>query len=352
MSAGGLPDRWRLVALDLVAVCLAASTFLQGGEPDLLFHAIWVVLVIEAFAFGLRVSIPRILLAAVLVVLYSVLEDASGLRPLEIPDLVFTEWPFMFAIILIVAVMADRVTTANRDIAGLERRTHEQLLTAREDERHRLSADLHDGIGQTLTALVLTLDAVETGLGDPDAVPASSREALGRAQEIAGLALEETRTVARALRPTRMQDIGLANAIRELAANAGRPVEVDFDPKLAAPRLLPVEDEMQVYRIVQEAVANAVRHAAADTISIGLRTVRGRTLQVEITDDGAGFDPGQAKGVGLGLAGMQERARAIGGTLSLYSRPGLGTRIRLLLPMLPAPGSGRTLADALPRGLM
>jgi signal transduction histidine kinase len=95
---------------------------------------------------------------------------------------------------------------------------------------------------------------------------------------------------------------------------------------------------MQAYRIVQEAVANAVRHAAADTISIGLHSVRGRKLQIEIVDDGSGFDPRRCTGLGLGLAGMQERARKIGGTLSLDSRPGLGTRIRLLLPMRPLRG--------------
>ena len=336
MSGGGLPARWRLVALDLVAASLAASTFLQHGEPDLLFHAVWVVLVIEAFWFGRRVSIPRILIASSIVVTYSVVDELSSMRPLEVSSLIFTEWPLMFAIIFIVAIMADRVTTANRDIAGLERRTHEQYLMARDDERHRLSADLHDGVGQTLTALVLTLDAAEAALATPgQAVPAASLEALHRAQEIAGMALEETRDVARRIRPGRMKEIGLANAIRELAAHAGRPVEVAFDPRLAAPSLLPVEDELQAFRIVQEAVANAVRHASAGTIVVALRSVRGGRLQIEVVDDGTGFDPRESGGDGLGLQGMRERAAAIGGTLSLDSRPGLGTRMRLLVPLLP-----------------
>ena len=336
IGGGGLPARWRLVALDLVGVSLAASTFLGRGEPDLLFHGVWVVLVIEAFWFGLRVSIPRIVLAAALVVSYSLIDEVTRMRPLEVYDLIFTEWPLMLVIILIVAVMADRVTTANRDIADLERRTHEQLMTARDDERQRLSADLHDGVGQTLTALVFTLDAAETALATGDeAIPPGSRETLHRAQEIAGLALEETRDVARRFRPARMSEIGLANAIRELAAHAGRPIEVAFDPKLAAPSLLPVQDELQAYRIVQEAVANAVRHASARTIVIGLRAVRGSRLQIEVVDDGTGFDPEETDGDGLGLQGMRERAAAIGGTLSLDSQPGLGTRIRLLLPMAP-----------------
>jgi signal transduction histidine kinase len=329
----GLPARWRLVALDLVAACLAAGTFLQGGEPDLLFHAIWLVLVIEAFWYGLRVSVVRIAIVAALVIGYSFLEDASGLRPLEVPDLLFTEWPLMFAIIVLVAIMADRVTSANRDIASLERRTHDQLVTAREDERRRLSGDLHDGLGQTLTALVLNLDAVESSIDQEGAATTpAAREALHRAQEIAGLALEETRDVARRLRPARMRQIGLANAIRELAAHAGRPVEVEFDPRLATPDLLAVDDEMEVYRIVQEAVANAVRHASANRISIGIRAARGGRLLIEVADDGIGFDPRRIGDDGLGLHGMGARAESIGGTLRIESHDGLGTRIRLLVP--------------------
>jgi signal transduction histidine kinase len=95
---------------------------------------------------------------------------------------------------------------------------------------------------------------------------------------------------------------------------------------------------MQAYRIVQEAVANAIRHASAKSISIGLHAVRGRRLQIEIVDDGAGFDPQRTSGRGLGLVGMRERAAAIGGTLTLESRPGFGTRIRLSLPLRPEIG--------------
>jgi signal transduction histidine kinase len=143
-----------------------------------------------------------------------------------------------------------------------------------------------------------------------------------------------------------MEEIGLANAIRELAAHAGRPVEVAFDPRLAAPSLLPIEHELQAYRIVQEAVANAVRHASAATIVIGLRSVRGSRLQIEVVDDGTGFDPRKSDGDGLGLQGMRERAAAIGGTLSLDSRPGLGTRMRLLLPLLPQHGGAEASGPA------
>src|SRR6478735_6473052 len=154
----------RLIALDATAAILTVATFARAAEPDLLFHAVWVVLVFQAFLYGLRVSAPRILLAALAVIAYSLIDGSGGFMPAELSGVLFTEWPLMFVIIAIVAVMADRVTRTGRHLADLERRTHEQLLTARADERRLLSSELHDGLGQTLTALVLTLDAAESSL--------------------------------------------------------------------------------------------------------------------------------------------------------------------------------------------
>ena len=274
------------------------------------------------------------MIAAIAVIAYSVIDDLSGLRPLEISDLMFTEWPLMIVIITIVAVMADRVTRTSRNLAALERQTHEQLLTAREDERRRLSSDIHDGIGQTLTALVLSLDSAESALeatgGDP-----ATQDSLRRAQDIAAIALDESRDVARRLRPARMRELGLINAIRDMAAKAGRPVEVRFDPRLSTPDLLPVDEQMQAYRIVQEAIANAVRHASASSIIVDLQMVRGGRLQIDITDDGAGFDIRRTHGDGLGLRGMRERATSIRGTLQVRARAGRGTRVRLQVPLPP-----------------
>jgi signal transduction histidine kinase len=324
---------YRLLALDLIAAGIAVAIFTLRTEPDVLFHVVWVVLVIEAFAYGLRVTAPRIGIAAALVVLYALSGDWSDVPTSGLVDMLFSEWPLMLVIITIVAVMADRVTTTSRNLANLERQTHEHLVTAREDERRRLSADLHDGLGQTLSALVLTLDAAEATLVPDHADAAAGAHAIQRAQEITATALDETHEVTRRLRPVRLKEIGLTTAIRDLAANAGRPIEVEFDPRLATSGLLPVDDEMQAYRIVQEAVGNAVRHASARTISIVLHVVRGSRLQIDVVDDGLGFDRRQESNGGLGLQGMAERAAAIGGSLSLESGPGTGTRVRLQVPL-------------------
>ena len=149
------PRRLQLV-LDGCAVALAAASFAQVSDPDLLFHCIWVVLAVEAFLFGLRFTMVRIVIVMALVVVYAVIaEQASGMVDLG----GLAEWPLMAVIAITVAVMADQLASTSRRYANLYRQANDRLLTAQEDERLRLARDLHDGVGQTLTALRFTLDA-------------------------------------------------------------------------------------------------------------------------------------------------------------------------------------------------
>jgi signal transduction histidine kinase len=239
----------------------------------------------------------------------------------------------MVVIALIVAVMAYRLATTSRHYAELYRRASDRLLTAQEVERKRLGQDLHDGVGQTLAALVLTLDAAESQLWAGANPPSSlGRSTIGRAQELAAIALEETRDVSYRLRPDRLVETGLVAATTRMAANAGTAVTVTAPDGLRIPSLLEAEHEMGVYRIVQEALANAVRHAAARSIRIEFGS-SGDRLLVSIVDDGVGFVRGDAAHAGLGLAGMEERAIVLGSRLSIASRPGRGTRISVSAPL-------------------
>jgi two-component system sensor histidine kinase UhpB len=189
-------------------------------------------------------------------------------------------------------------------------------------------------VGQTLTAVVLTLDAAETLLWAEDRAPsAMARSAIQRAQELAAIALDETRDVAHQLRPDRFVETGLVAAAHRLAASAGAPVTVTADPGLAVPGLLAPEDEMNVYRIIQEAVTNAVRHARAKHISIAF-TTDGAVMSVAIVDDGIGFDARTSEERGLGFAGMQERARILRGRLEITSGRREGARVLLTVPLL------------------
>jgi signal transduction histidine kinase len=330
--------RWLQVLLDTAFLTVAVATFGQVFDPDVLFHVIWVVLIIEAFLFGLRVSIVRVAIAGILLLAYfnlGALDEPGGAA---VATLDLAEWPLMIVIALIVAVMADRLSTTSRHYAALYRNASDRLLNAQEIERKRLGQDLHDGIGQTLAAVVLTLDAAESQLWAGDHPPSElGRSTIARAQELAAIALEETRDVAYRLRPDRLVETGLVAATTRMAANAGTAVTVTAPDDLRIPNLLEAEHEMSVYRIVQEALANAVRHASAHTIRIEFGR-SGDRLIVSIIDDGIGFVRRDAAHAGLGLAGMDERAIVLGSRLSIVSRPGQGTRISFSAPLRPRNG--------------
>jgi signal transduction histidine kinase len=326
------PRRLQLL-LDGAFVVIAVATFAQVWDPDILFHGIWVVLTLQAFLFGLRVSVVRIVFAMVLLVAYFELGASAGPDDPAFAELDLAEWPLMVVIATLVAVMADRVAATSRRYAELYRRASERLLTAQEDERKRLGRDLHDGVGQTLTAIVLTLDAAESSLWAGERAPsAMARAGIGRAQELAAIALDETRDVAYRLRPARFAETGLVAAVKRLAETAGVPITVIADQDLSRPGVLDPEDEMSVYRVVQEALSNAIRHAQAQHIKVELDS-DGVVLTVRVSDDGIGFDKGEPQERGLGLAGMQERALILRADLTIESTPEVGSMVTMSVPL-------------------
>lgn len=322
-----------LVALDVTAIALGVAAVVQLGDPDILLHVVWIVLAVEAFTFGLRIAAVRIAVASIFVIAYAVVAGGDGTpTAAAMVDLDLEEWPLMALIACLVAIMADRVTNTGRRYASLYRAASDRLLTAQEDERRRLALDLHDGVGQTMTALALTLDAADAALVGPGAPAPAARQAIRRAREMAGIALEDVRSVAFRLRPARLREAGLVAALRELASSAGMPVEFSADPTLVRPGLLDPDREVDVYRIVQEALGNATRHGQPERIRVSVRR-HGRMLRLEIADDGVGFDAADVEGEGLGLASMHDRAGAVRGTLRVRSRRGTGTVVSLDVPL-------------------
>ncbi|MEP6470325.1 MAG: sensor histidine kinase [Chloroflexota bacterium] len=309
-----------LVLLDLAALLLVAATYLQLGAPEFLFHGVFVVLIVDAFLYGRRVCLTRIAVTTVFLLAYAAL-PALGMA---VDALDLTEWPLMFAIAILVAWMADRERTAVRRYARLYRSARDRLVTAQEEERRRLSRDLHDGIGQTLTALTLALDA--TAAARPDDEPRH----LARARHLATEALAEVRSVAERVRPPRLEARGLTSALHEMARSTGSLVAIEVDP--AASEALPPPHVLEVYRIAQEALGNAVRHAHAVHIVISVDRVHDR-LRLRIVDDGGGFDPRHTDSRRLGLTGMRERAVLMGARLRVTSSPGNGTAVTLLVPL-------------------
>ncbi|HEX2129679.1 MAG TPA: sensor histidine kinase, partial [Solirubrobacterales bacterium] len=192
--------------------------------------------------------------------------------------------------------------------------------------RARVARDLHDEVNQSLTGLLLRLEAVRR-----TAPPELARE-LAEVRGVANRAMEELLALARQLRPTALDDLGLEAALASHARDIGRQsgITTSFD-KRGSFTHLPADVQTVVYRVAQEALSNAVRHAGASRIGIHLARGAGGIALV-VADDGSGFTFNQASG-GLGLTGMRERALLVGGELDVTSRPGQGTRVRLYVPI-------------------
>lgn len=208
----------------------------------------------------------------------------------------------------------------------------QQLIDVQEKDRRAIARELHDEIGQTLTAITLNLQLVREITSDA-AIQARVADTL----ELADRTLEQVRDLSLDLRPPMLDHLGLVPALRWLLDRQGE--RAGFTTELiAGPADLQVPDALSImcFRIVQEAVTNVARHAQARHVRVELAR-RGQHLEVSIADDGRGFDVGEARarvvvGGGAGLLGMEERATLAGGTLSLDSTSA-GTIVRATLPL-------------------
>jgi len=207
------------------------------------------------------------------------------------------------------------------------RRLGRAVWRVQEDERRHLARELHDGIGQNLTALKHRLAQIAGELGPgQDAL----RTRMETAIALCSGALEDTRQLSRLLRPPILDDLGLVPALqwlgRSIGEASGIAVVVEID------ELPPLGGELQtlLFRVAQEALNNVARHAHASSVLLRLVARHGE-LQLQVIDDGAGFDPADARGSGLG--GMRERLRLHEGRLELRSAPGQGTRLRAVVPI-------------------
>ena len=199
-----------------------------------------------------------------------------------------------------------------------------RALAAQEAERHRIAQELHDEVGQSLTVVLLGLKQVESQ-APPELVPE-----LAAVRESARAGLDDVRRVARRLRPGVLEDLGLTSALAALATDfadhSSASVRRVFAPGLPA---LSPEAEVVVYRVAQEALTNAARHADASEVELSLQRLGG-DLVLEVRDDGRGF---AGLSDGSGLMGMRERAALVRADLSVISQPRRGTTVRLRVPV-------------------
>jgi len=205
------------------------------------------------------------------------------------------------------------------------RRAGSAALQAQEQERARVARDLHDEVNQSLTGLLLRLEAARAS------APPELEPQLAETKGLANQAMRELLSLARQLRPTALDDLGLAAAIAGQVEQIGRgEIEAEFK---AEGQLTDLGDDAQlvVYRVAQEALSNAVRHSEANRVSVALRRRDDGGVSLDVADEGRGFAFDESEG-GLGIAGMRERALLVGGDLTIESRPGRGTTVHLTVP--------------------
>ncbi|MGN6586015.1 MAG: sensor histidine kinase [Solirubrobacterales bacterium] len=212
-----------------------------------------------------------------------------------------------------------------RRLEAERRRAGSAALHAQEEERARVARDLHDEVNQSLTGLLLRLEAAR------DAAPPELEGELAETKALANQAMTELLSLARQLRPTALDDLGLAAAIEGQVEQLRRG-EVDASLDVAGDFSdLGDDAQLVVYRVAQEALSNAARHSGAGHVEVRLRRNDTGGVVLEVSDDGRGFAFDESQR-GLGIGGMRERALLIGAELTIESRPDKGTTVRLTVP--------------------
>ncbi len=293
-----------LLVLVIVAIIERLRSVSQSRRRQL--RAVAAATVVAASATLLLIDVPIVVTGSPVLA-----RSAVALIALPVP------------VLLAVALWRDRTFRLDR-----MRRGQIDLLNAREEERRRLRRDLHDGLGPVLAAVGLKLDAATGYLGRDDA---SARRLLTEARRDLTAAMFDTRRLVRGLRPPALDQLGLVGAIRQ-------SIEGFSDREGAVPTIsviadelppLPAAVEVEAYRIVQEALTNAVRHARAPTCDVRIAVIDD-SLRLSISDDGIGLDDGRS---GVGLESMRERAEQLGGECRMVRGEGSGTRIEATLPL-------------------
>jgi signal transduction histidine kinase len=208
-------------------------------------------------------------------------------------------------------------------------RLSSRLVDAQETERRAISRELHDEIGQSLGALLVDISWLASSVERPEA-----RSELERMKSLAERTLGGVRDMALLLRPSMLDDLGLVAALewqaREVSRRSQMEVAVESED---VPEDLPDEVRVCIYRLVQEALNNAVRHSGANNAKVTVaQSAAG--IEVRVADNGGGFDPARTRG--LGILGMEERVKRLGGNFSVESKPGQGTMVGALLPVVPS----------------
>jgi signal transduction histidine kinase len=230
------------------------------------------------------------------------------------------------------------VTHARQELRSLSAR----LVETQENERKNISRELHDAVGQSMSAAQFELHGLRLALAP---YPEPLRNRVDRVRELVECSVAMVRNMALLLRPSMLDDLGLSAALQwqanQVSRSTGLRIEIAVDD---LPGELPEEHKICIFRVVQEALNNVCRHANASSVELAMMVLDGM-VSVIIRDDGRGFV--NSRRTGLGLIGMQERVEGLGGSLVIHSDPGKGTSIDVSLPLPRRAAVGRATAESM-----
>lgn len=313
-----------IVVVGSVAAVMISTAFWRGRTPEAALEAAFVLIGLTV-SMGVNYAILKVAFHPMTMLRATLDRVRRGDFSARVPDVQGD--PDIAEAIEIANLMLDRLAEHRKAVAA-------QILRAQEEERKRIARELHDETSQSLTTMVVNLDVIEKQLPD-QADELANRVRLTK--EIAQRTLDETRRLMFDLRPSVLDDLGLVPALRWFINQrvVPRGLKVDFQATGVDSRL---SDDLEtaLFRIVQEAMTNAVKHARANHLTVTMTREEGQ-ITVEIQDNGVGFHPVHVvskndKDRGLGLFGMRERAALVGGAVQIDSAPGRGTTVTVSVP--------------------
>ena len=295
----------------LLSQALAARTASPAAAVRLLVFFLTTTFLVEA---AVMLLLPRILSANASPFLVSAV-DAALLAAILGP---ITWWVFL--------VPLQRMHDARELLLS-------RILSAQEDERTRISRDLHDGLGQSLTSILLRLRVL-----DDQTLSVEARENVSSIRQVTADSIDDLRRLVHETRPPVLADRGLTAALEKQLRNAQQASGIDMTLEWQGPDAarLPPDVETVLYRVIQEAVTNTMKHATASHVKVAVM-VGPADVTAVVTDDGIGFEMANGRIIpqnSLGLLGMQERVRLVGGMFDVRSTPGRGTTVTARIPLI------------------
>jgi two-component system, NarL family, sensor histidine kinase UhpB len=323
--SAGLPLLWRLFLVNTSVLVVVA---LLLALTPVTIHAPVRAVEVAIIAAGLLVMVGTnlVLLRRTLAPLRRLTELMRAVDPMQ-PGRRLTGVTTRYAD---VAALTDSFNLMLNRLEFERRESARRALAAQEHERLRIARELHDEVGQTLTAIALEAErSAQSG-------SQAERASWTRVAEWSQRSVEDLRRIARELRPEALDDLGLINAFIVLCTRVGEQSGIEVERRL--PERLPPhsrEVDLVVYRVAQESLTNVMRHADASSAVVSLES-SGDQIVLTVTDDGRGIANAEQSDSKTGVAGMRERALLIGGALSIRPGPGAGTEVKLSVPLWPS----------------